>query len=460
MIRILIISFITTTLFVSIGCKKDPIIKDPSAKLEFSTDTVFFDTVFTTVGSTTEKFKIYNPHKKTIIISRIYLAGGSSSNYRINIDGSPVIKAEDVELAPKDSMFIFVEVTIDPNNLNSPLIVIDSIVFETNGNTQGVKLVAWGQDAHFYNGEILLCDTVWRNDKPHVIYNSVLIDSLCKLTVEAGAKIYSHYQSRIFVQGSIIINGTKENPVSFKADRLENFYDDLPGQWDGIHILKESFDNIIDYAIIQNAVVGIRVDSFSVNANPKLTLKNTIIKNMESTGILGLTASIYGENNLIINCGEHDLQLEIGGAYSFNHCTFANYSSGVLSHKKPLLRLNNYYEYDGVKYVSDLYSTFTNCIIYGNSEEEIETDPEASGNFENTFVNCIIRTKLTNLSLTNSFLNEDPEFLKPDTVDISVRDYHVSANSFAVGKGLFINIPLDIEGKTRSTTAPSIGCYE
>lgn len=444
-----------------VSCKKDPSITDSSSILTFSTDTVFFDTVFTSVGSTTQSFKVHNPQKKKMVISKVFLAGGSQSNFRINIDGTAAMLLQDVEITANDSMFIFVEVTIDPNNVNTPLVVIDSIVFETNENAQSVKLVAWGQDAHFYKGEILGCDTVWKNDKPHVIYNSVLIDSLCKLTIEAGTQIYSHYQSRIFVQGTILVKGTLENPVIFKADRLEEFYDDLPGQWDGIHILKESFDNKIEYAVIQNAVVGIRVDSFSVNINPKLVVQNTIIKNIESSGILGLTASIYADNCLIIHCGEHIAQLDIGGSYLFNHCTFANYSSDIISHKKPSIRLNNFYLYDGTRYVADLYTTFTNCIIYGNSDEEIETDkdPDGLGIFENNFSNSILKTQLTELNLTDCHKNSDPKFKDPGNLELSTRDYHIDTLSVAFKGGKYINIDFDLEGKPRSSM-PTIGCYE
>ena len=96
----------------------------------------------------------------------------------------------DVEIGAEDSLFIFVEVTIDPNNQNTPLIVTDSILFETNGNLQDIDLVAWGQDAHYYrnlpevHSVFLNCNDVWNNDKPYVIYGYALVDS----------RMYAHYQ--------------------------------------------------------------------------------------------------------------------------------------------------------------------------------------------------------------------------------------------------------------------------
>ena len=55
--------------------------------LSFSVDTIVFDTVFTTVGSTTKQFKIYNPSVKSVKIEEIELMGGSQSPFRINVDG-------------------------------------------------------------------------------------------------------------------------------------------------------------------------------------------------------------------------------------------------------------------------------------------------------------------------------------------------------------------------------------
>src|SRR3989344_9600863 len=69
------------------SCKKDELITDPSAKLGFSTDSIMFDTVFQYAGSTTKLFRIYNPHQQPINISKAYLAGGTSSAFKLNIDG-------------------------------------------------------------------------------------------------------------------------------------------------------------------------------------------------------------------------------------------------------------------------------------------------------------------------------------------------------------------------------------
>ncbi len=91
---------------------------NPNAKLSFSTDTVHFDTVFTTIGSTTLQFRFYN-NNNNAVKTTIQLAGGNQSNFRLNIDGLAANSLTDYEIRANDSAFIFVEVNIDPQNSNS-----------------------------------------------------------------------------------------------------------------------------------------------------------------------------------------------------------------------------------------------------------------------------------------------------------------------------------------------------
>ena len=135
---------IALILLASISCRKwDKLDTSPGITLSFSTDTVFFDTVFPTVGSVTQKLVVNNHHDNKIIVSSVRLAGGNASSYRINIDGIPAISASDVEIPGHDSIFVFVRVTIDPHNESTPYVVSDSIEFTTNGTLQRVKPVSY-----------------------------------------------------------------------------------------------------------------------------------------------------------------------------------------------------------------------------------------------------------------------------------------------------------------------------
>ena len=190
--------------FFNSSCRRLSFIDDADAQLKFSADTVKFDTVFTTVGSATRSFKIYNTYNQQLRISEISLAGGEGSIFRMNVDGFPGDVFSDIEIPANDSIYIFVEVTVDPDGEPLPFIVEDSIRFVTNNNEQFVQLVAWGQNAHFFDGAIL-CDEVWENDLPYVIYNSLLVDTLCSLTIREGCRIYMHGGSSFFVLGTLFI---------------------------------------------------------------------------------------------------------------------------------------------------------------------------------------------------------------------------------------------------------------
>lgn len=437
------------------------------ATLEFSIDTVMFDTVFTSFGTTTKNIRIYNTYQEKLNISKIELARGTSSAYRINVDGVSGVYFENIEILPQDSIFIFIEATIDPTNSNSPLIVQDSILFETNGNNQDIDLIAWGQDIHLLNGEYIE-ETIWTADKPYVIYNSAAIDENHTLTIEAGAKIYFHKNSNLYVLGTLIVNGEYENPVIFKSDRLESFYEDIPDQWGYIHFVSGSRDNKINWAEISQGKMGIIVDT-TMNNNPTLEISNTKISHVLLGGLLGRGSKIRGNNILITNCGQSCLALIYGGDYEFYHSTFANYYRGVRAF--PSVLLNNYFVVDGTLYARDLSNAyFGNCIIYGNNEEELVLDYSIDelvvpALFNFIFDNSIIKTNdelFQEWSNTNRFENcilDDPKF-------ISSREYNFMLDTLSPAKDYGKlewgqQFPFDLNNNSRIIDlGPDVGAYE
>ena len=74
MTKIIHIFLLTTLILLIFSCKKP--ISYSKSHLTFSTDTVLFDTIFTTLGSTTKRFKVYNPANLPINIEEIELMGG------------------------------------------------------------------------------------------------------------------------------------------------------------------------------------------------------------------------------------------------------------------------------------------------------------------------------------------------------------------------------------------------
>lgn len=468
--------FILAGFAVMSGCRKEEFNTDKNYMLKFSSDTVIFDTIFTSVGTTTHVLMVYNSGSLPVKISSIRLAGGSASPFRINIDGEAVSQKSDVEIAAKDSLYIFVKVTIDPNDADGPFIKADSILFETNDNVQDVKLIAWGQNAYFYHDTVLTGNIILKNDKPHVIYGDLIVDSLSSLTIEEGAQLCFHRNSGLIVKntGKLKVNGTLADPVVFRSDTYVNFdplHDTVPGMWSGIRLQSGSGRHELNFAEIRNAEAGIVIDSADASLAPVLTLYNCKIRNTVSYGISAVASSVLAANCEFSNCGGFLLAIQQGGNYDFRHCTFANYWQWL--RKTPSIYLSNiYYGLLGEKHLQALEKAyFGNCVIYGNyrvdtTRTELTVSEDKSTPFSFTFDHCIIPSGL-NKNYPDSFhsclVREDPLFLDTDHWN-----YQLDTLSPAKDIGLrsiidfsSLNLTSDLNGNSRvSDTGPDLGAYE
>lgn len=463
-----------------LSCNEDEITTSPSAQLRFSVDTLTFDTVFTSIGSATKRFTVINPNSRKVVVSKIAL-GNAASPYRLNINGIESKEAFDIEIPSKDSIYIFVEVTVDPTGVNNPLLIQDSIIFETNWNIQDVNLVAFGQDFHLFDGEVIGTQH-WKNDKPYLIYNSILVDSIEKLTIDAGCRLYFHKGSSLLVKGTLEVNGTFEEPVSFQGDRLEKIYRDVPEQWGarielddgslymlgGIHFLVGSTDNRINYATIRNATKGIQADSLGNSPNPVLTITNSRIENMSLNCLDARSTSVVASNCIFANSGSYSVALRFGGKYRFTHCTIANYSGG--KRDEPALILNNYYKYSGgVRSIDLSEAFFGNCIIYGNNTCELILDNSindvpVAGQFNYFFNHCLIKTgknlvKIEPTRITGAIAEKEPVFINPAKFDFSLDSLSTAKNTGNIE--IATRFPFDLNNKPRLIDeGPDLGALE
>ena len=461
------------------SCKKKEVISnDPSLKLSFSNDSIIFDTVFTTLGSATHRLMVYNTSGSRIKISNITLGKGSNSAYRINVDGEAGAQFKDVEINGGDSLFIFLRVTIDPNNQNNPLIVEDEIHFLTNSNEQSVKLVAWGQDANYILADTytpgfplykIVADsmqtTIWTSEKPYVIYGFAVIDSYGKLIIEEGSRVYFHKGSGLWAYADGVLKAGGDNPeklVTFQGDRLEEFYQDVPGQWDRIWLMegRTGENHEIKNTLIKNGFIGIQAESFLNVTQNKVLLKNVTIQNMTGIGLFTRTFNVDGENTVLANCGGYCLAITGGGNYDFKQTTIANYWSGTIRNT-PALFLNNYF-LDTLEQAIPIPLNFSmgNGIVYGYNKDEFLTDMDGGADSVYFFDHGILKTtrNLSDESLFQNILkNQDPEFL-----DYNLNDYRLDSLSPAVNYGsqaIADQVPSDILGNPR-TESPDLGAYE
>lgn len=491
------------------SCRNDFETTPYNDQLTFSRDTVYLDTVFSTIGSSTYTLKVYNHSNNTISIPNVSLGQGEDSHYRLNIDGVPGKVFQNVEILKNDSIYVFIETTIDYGdyaNTESSFLYTDVIQFESESQSQQVPLITLVQDAiflfpqrddtgikenlnlgtdeegnpvtiegFFLDDEELL----FTNEKPYIIFGYAAVAPNKTLTIEAGTRIHMHQSSGIIVanNASIQVNGrlstdleNMENEVVFESDRLEPDFNEIPGQWGTIWLTNGSINNSFNYATIKNATVGILVESGTEN---NVHISNTQIYNSSNIGLYALNSRITGENIVTNNSGISSVWLRLGGNYDFKQCTLTNFTSALQGFRRyPSVQIDNFLATEEVLYVADLTKAdFSNCIITGNQPEEfsVTASPDASFNF--TFQNCLIDFQdNTNDYADNPLYNLD-DFTHYENVifngnalfkDTSLNDLRIPEESDANSVGAMSTaqaVPFDILGILRSNP-PDLGAYE
>ncbi len=453
-----------------ISCEEDKFHRTSGVELEFSQDTVMFDTLFTTMGSITRELKVHNRGSKGIVIPEIRLANAGNTPFRLNIDGVAADQATDVELAAHDSMYIFVEATVDVTGEDLPVLVHDSIVFSFDDREQDVDLVAWGQDFHRLEGAITE-DVIWTGNKPYVIADNVLIEEGVTLTVEEGARIYFYNRKGLYIKGTMSAEGTPEFPILFRGVRLEEDYEDLPDQWTGIVFYSGSTGNSVKHARIAGANIGLQVGTIEHEGGASLEISDSYVEHMGYSGILAMKSAIKAENCVVSDCGYYGVALLVGGEYEFMHTTIANFWSwSAHIRQTPSLIVSNQLtinnsEGQPVTYLGDLVkATFGNSIVYGNQNSEIELGESTEAAFNVLFDHCLLKTGSGfDISDTGRFKsiieNENPEFK-----DYSEYVFELDTLSPAKDMGLlqYANeVPVDLLGISRlNDDGPDLGAFE
>lgn len=469
---------------------------NPNHRLSFSTDTLSFDTVFTTIGSATKQFMVYNRNDEPLNIERIIQASPATSGFRINVDGRKGDNFDNVRIAANDSMYVFVEVTVNPNGKDQPLLIQDSIQFSYNSVKQTVLLEACGQDVKLIKGgQTLSEDTRLTAERPYLIYDSLTIGNGVTVEIEEGTTFYMHDKAKIIVEGTIVANGSQEKPVTFRGDRLDFILNDLlpydrtPGQWEGIVFKKESFNNLFNNVIVRNGNNGIFCEA-SEPENPKLKITNSQITNMDGSLFTAINCNVEAANSEFTNATA-DVMVLAGGKYNFIHCTIANYMSLKSRHSlsqdgqsSQTLRLWDNVTVDKAGPFPLLEATFDNCIIDGShraannledGELQITTGKEyalSSTGQNYRFNHCVIKLQPTDDAGFNDviFVTENDKDKMEYRMTGGERNKYTydfrpdKETTPGVGKAdLFVTqkYPVDRYGVNRLTNnGPDIGAYE
>lgn len=446
------------------ACQKDDFITSKDAYVSISQDSIKFDTVFTSVGSVTQSFKIFNNNNQKIRLSSLKLNGGANSPFRININGIPAVELSNFDIPANDSIYVFVSATIDPTTANLPFLVADSMLIQYNGNEQKVQLQAFGQNANFLRNRVITGQVTWNNQLPYVLLGSLQIDTGATLTILPGCRIYSHAGTPILVDGTLQVNGTLQQKVVFSGDRLEDDYKNLPGSWAGIYFRETSVQNKLQHTDINNAYQAIVVEKPAANSNPKLILQQCSINNASEAGLLCVNSSLRAENTLISNCASN--RFTYGGDYALLYCTVTGISNLLVSHKQPSIYISDFKTVGGIQATAALNMDVKNCIVWGEGgipENEIVTEKIGSNNFLVNIDHCLFKAASdpANSTITDAIRNETPLF---DSINIDKNWYNFRiSNPLApgIGKGIPIpGIPTDQDEKSRNPVTPDLGCFE
>jgi hypothetical protein len=462
---------------------------NPNHRLTFSVDTLSFDTIFSTAGSTTKQFMVYNPNSEALRIEMILLANPGKSGFRINVDGRKGDTFRNVDIWKKDSLYVSVEVTVDPNGAGQPLAVEDSALFYVNGIRQSVLLQAYGQDVHLLKGGVTITrDTALVADIPYLIYDSLKIAEGATVTVEKGVTMYMHNGANLVVEGTIKVKGTQDEPVIIRGDRLDYIktsvilpYDLTPGQWGGIRFGSSSFENEFDYLIVRNGMTGLTFRE-SQPDRMKINIRNSQITNMGNNLLTAVNCHIEASNSEFTNAKDSTITL-VGGKYRFTHCTIAtlNILGGRGVNSPSLILSNRWVAGENQTPYPLQQAYFDNCIVDGGHSVDsthlfggeifFDTDEQyMQGNgetFNYRFNACFIKTaRQSNERFVNSLFIKSPSYLKTGTKeDEYMFDFRLKNESVGIGKAdrsVSEQYPVDRYGVNRLTAAEgvSIGAYE
>lgn len=506
-LRILTILTILFTILWSASCRKDFEYASSNGHLSFSKDTVYLDTVFSNIGSSTYTLKVYNNTKDDIIIPTISLKNGVNSFYRLNVDGVAGKEFENIPLYAEDSLFVLIETTIDisDDSLNE-LLYTDAIQFDSEPFQQSVELVTLAKDAIFlypsdtnesevetitlYNDEsgnpieiagFLIPDNHlnFKKEKSYIVYGYAIIPKGKELVIDQGARVYFHQNSGIIVQdeSTITINGRLstdvellENEVIFEGDRLEPEFEDITGQWGTIWISAGSKNNAINHLTIKNAEIGLFVEGQENEAEETLTITNSRIFNSATYNLWTKNANVIATNIILGGAGNSSLSIENGGRYLFTHATIANYWNKGFRFNAGLVISNSSFTVPNSGF-DLLAADFKNCIIDGNSSNEISLQSNSQNSFNFSFQNCYIKFNENQSSTENNIfydfesdvhypnviLNGELDYFKPFD-----NDFRIGLDSEVINKGdlnTANSAPLDMIETTRIPN-PDLGAYQ
>ncbi len=447
--------------FLSTACRKNLNIKNETGKLSLSADTLVFDTLFTTYNSPTARLYVRNRTNGRLDIDFMGIEN-TNTDFSLIIDGIKSNQVKNYSLAAGDSLLIFASYKAKTQTAQNYL-AEEIITFKVNGHTQQVVMKCFS-----VNGIMLYKSLPSSNytmqDTAYIIRDTLSVAVGQTLTITNKARIYFDNGAAILVRGTLKVQGTKDNPITFQGVRLDDKYKERAGQWSGIYFFSTAKDNEVQYAEIKNAYYGLYVAYPQMDSNVKLVIGHTKIHDMVVSGITGAETKLYAYNTLIYDCGESAVQMLAGGTYQYDYCTFYGDGSKYTHDQPTLVALDYFGDPRNPVTTGALNLIMRNTIVYGNGkpEDEFFVGLVTTLPFGYNITNCILKTKnfanqdfISNPTYKN-ILNQNPEFESTADKKFFLKSSSPAKNQAEVIPGII----KDIEDNPRSGTTPTIGAYE
>ena len=482
--KLSILFFLSVVMIMAACSDDDTFTTSRSNLLSFSTDTLRLDTTFSNVPTSTKIFWVYNKSGDGLRLTNVRLAQGNQTGFRVNVDGVELSAANgyqvrDLEVRNKDSIQVFVEMTSPFNNAATPQEVVDNLLFTLeSGVQQKVNLRVYSWDAELVKGRKITSNTTLTSTKPLVFQDTLKVEAGATLTIPAGTTVYFSQKAALDVYGTLRCEGTADNPVTLRGDRLDKMfkylpYDRVSGQWQGIRFHKDSYDNVLTHTDVHSTYNGILCDT-ATTARTKLTIANSTVHNCQGYGLQAINSKVVAYNsqfsNTLMDCAAF-----VGGEVILTHCTFAQFYP-FDSNRGAALSFGNHidnkdYPLQTFHVVNSLVTGYADDVLMANNKEGV------TANYH--FYNCILRTpKPKETALLSNFTdviwenNKDypdggsKQFLLVDG-DKQKYDFHLKKAEKgekypAINAGLALGdtrFATDHDGKQRDSK-PDIGCYE
>lgn len=457
---------------------------DPSFRLAFSSDTIAFDTLVSTIPSSTKTLYVFNSNGDGMRISTIRLEGGADSHFRVNVDGRFLVDGtwNDFEVLNDDSLVVRIEMTPPEAGSNEPLYFTDKLHFILeNGATQTVVLSGGSIDAYIQRGGMIIeNDATLLTDKPYVIYDSLTVKHGATLTLTEGTTLMFHDKAALHVYGKLLVQGSIEKPVVLRGDRMDHMfdylkYDNTPSRWEGIIIHKDSYGNELFQCDLHSSRFGIICeDTEQLNPDetmPSVTLNCCILHNIGGDGLQLNNCVSSVTNTQISNTLGHTVNIN-GGTHVFVYCTLAQFYPFVADIGNALHLASSA---DGGDYGLLRKAHFINCVITGYGKDVIMGEYIAE-DCDYLFHHCFLNTPIDE---SEQFVNcifdrdkktgEDGKLVRQDNFTVFdtenfIYDFTPKPESLirSLADPTYAGLPVfDRKGVSRTTDeGPDAGCYE